>query len=89
MTLTVEEFNAISHYTSHTKLDQSFDIRHDNETDEDYFVDYDDHSKIHSVKWGLEEINNAMAYPFEHDVSDEEADILRSLFERYGIQVAC
>lgn len=86
MTLTVEEFNAVSHYTARTKLDHTFDIEHDDKTDEDYFVDYDDHNKIHSVKWGLEEINSAMAYPFEHDVSDEEATILRSLFKRYGIR---
>lgn len=87
MTLTIDEFNAISHYTARTKLNQSYDIKHDDKNDEDYFIDYDDNNKIHSIKWGLKEINGAMAvYPFEHYISDKETNILYSLLESFEIR---
>ena len=87
MTLTVEEYNAVSHYTARTKLDHSFDIQHDPKTNEDFFIDYDENGETHDVQWGLTLIEDAMAYPFEHDVSKEEAVILHKLFNRYGITV--
>lgn len=82
MNITDSQFNAISHLTSATKLDSTIDIAWDGTGD--FFVDFEENKKL-TIKEGLEEIADAIAYPLAHDVSSDEAIIIVDLFSKYEV----
>lgn len=82
--LTDEEYHAISHLTRETKLDSVFDVD-TNKNGEDCFRDFENDCLM-SLKDGLEELYEAMAYPLKHEgLSEEECTALVNLFREFEV----
>lgn len=78
-TLTDEEFSAIATWTHSVKLDEVLDVASDKR-----FIDYDGNKHI-SVKEGMQEIADAMAYHPKHDLCDNDAEIMVNLLLKYKV----
>lgn len=77
--LTDEEFSAIATWTHSVKLDEVFDV-----VSNKRFVDYDGNKHI-SIKEGMQEIADAMAYHPKHDLCDNDAEIMVNLLLKYKV----
>lgn len=78
-TLTDEEFSAIATWTHSVKLDEVLDVVSNKK-----FIDYDGNKHI-SVKEGMQEIADAMAYHPKHDLCDNDAEIMVNLLLKYKV----
>lgn len=78
-TLTDEEFSAIATWTHSVKLDEMFDV-----VSNKRFIDYDGNKHI-SIKEGMQEIADAMAYHPKHDLCDNDAEIMVNLLLKYKV----
>lgn len=78
-TLTDEEFSAIATWTHSVKLDEVLDV-----VSNKRFIDYDGNKHI-SVKEGMQEIADAMAYHPKHDLCDNDAEIMVNLLLKYKV----
>lgn len=80
--LTDEEYNAISHYTHNTQIDDVFDI-FGTIQDEDFFIDYEENELI-NLEEGLAILADMSAYPLIHDVSLKNAKLIHNLMKEFG-----
>lgn len=80
--LTSEEWNAISKLTSHTHLDNVFDVWQ-KRNGEDCFKDFET-GRTTSISAGLKWLYEGLAYPLSHDGLDkEEANLIVNLFKEF------
>lgn len=84
MKISDDEWNALAKLTRRTRLDDSFDVWID-EDGNDCFMDFDE-DKIQSLDWGLEQLEDCIAYPLTHEgLTIEECDAIVELFKRFNI----
>lgn len=82
--LTDLEWNAISELTRKSHLDESFDVWQRKNGD-DCFKDFED-GRLKSLRWGLELVQEAIAYPLKHEgLSLEMSNALIDLFKEFNI----
>lgn len=80
--LTSKEWNAISHLTHATHLDNVFDI-YQKRNGEDGFKDYET-GRITSISAGLKWLYEGLAYPFSHEgLNREESLSIYKLFQEF------
>lgn len=82
--LTDTEWNAISHLTRSSHLDESFDV-YQKRNGDDCFKDMQD-GRLKSLNWGLSLLEECIAYPLKHEgLNDNEANALVNLFKEFKI----
>lgn len=80
--LAPEELTAVWRLGRALKTDSSFDLVCGK--DFDYFIDYeDDDGGTMSLVEGLKLLSEAISYELEHDISHEDAEIIRSLMRKF------
>ncbi len=81
--LTDAEYNAFLHYTSAINIDDELDIETKNDK-VDWWIDRSTNKHI-SLRQGLQELWDAVAYPLVHDAYNKEAELMAKVFYEFGI----
>lgn len=81
-----EEWNAITHLTSETKLDSVFDlVQVEHDSDPDCWWDFENNREM-TLREGLKELWSGLAYPLQHDgLSEKEATLVVNVLKEFRI----